>query len=175
MEIAEKARELIKNRRWAVFMTVCGCAGLLLIMISSIVPGRGAPERSVSEIKSCSVDAEKYCRMTEEKLERFLADISGAGAVKVYITVGSDQRYVYATEGRKSRSSDRSEEEEKYVIIGSGSEKNALIETVEVPAITGAVIACEGGESPKVCEQIYKSVSAALNIPTSNIFVTKLR
>ena len=36
MEIAEKLRELIKGRKWAVFMTICGIAGLLLIMISSL-------------------------------------------------------------------------------------------------------------------------------------------
>ena len=175
MEIAEKVRELIKNRRWALFMTVCGCAGLLLIMISSIVPDNKQSEKETSVQKSCGADSEEYCRMTEKKLEGFLSDISGAGNVRVYLTVGCDERYIYATEERKSRGSDRSEEEDKYVIIGGGSEKNALIETIEAPAVTGAVIACEGGNDPRVCEHIYKAVSAALNIPTSKIFVTKLR
>ena len=54
-------------------------------------------------------------------------------------------------------------------------EANLKIETVETPAITGAVIACSGFDSPAVQEQIYRAVSAALGIPTGKIYVTKLK
>ena len=60
------------------------------------------------------------------------------------------------------------------MIIGGGNEKNALIETIETPEITGAVIACTGCDSPTVRERIYKAVAAALGIPTGKIYVTKL-
>ncbi|WP_028516405.1 hypothetical protein [Ruminococcus flavefaciens] len=175
MEIAEKLKELIKSRKWAVFMTICGAAGLLLIMISSLLPDNKTKGKENSCKKSSITDAGKYCTDTEKRLEGFLADIDGAGKVRVYLTVGSDERYVYATEGRYSRGESKTEEEEKYVIVGGGSEKNALVETIRAPEITGAVIACEGGESAQVRESIYKAVSAALDMPTSRIYVTKLR
>ena len=79
------------------------------------------------------------------------------------------------TKKKESKNDNKTEEEEKYVIIGSGSEKKALIESVEVPKITGAVILCSGGESAYVREQLYKAVSAALDLPTARIYVTKLR
>ena len=60
------------------------------------------------------------------------------------------------------------------MMIGGGNGKSALIETVEVPEITGAVVACTGCDSPIVAERIYKAVSAALGIPSGKIFVTKL-
>lgn len=175
MEITEKIKEHIKDRKWAVFMTVCGCAGLLLIMISSLIPDKGSRKEKYPSKESIASVAEDYCQKTEKRLEDFLADIDGAGEVKVYLAVGSDERCVYATEGRQSRGDNKTEVEEKYVIIGSGNEKNALIETVEAPEITGAVVACEGGGNALVCERVYKAVSAALGIPTSKIFVTKLR
>ena len=175
MEVVKEARELLKNRKWAVFMTVCGAAGLLLIMISSLLPDKKAAPDMVKEQRQSVCDSSEYCKDTEERLEAFLSEIDGAGEVKVYLTVGSEQRYVYATEGRHSRSDNKTEEEEKYVIVGGGSEKNALIETVEAPEITGAVIVCGGGGDAAVREQIYKAASAALGIPTVKIYVAKIR
>ena len=175
MEVTERIRELLKNRKWAVFMTVCGVTGLLLIMISSLLPDRkSAPAVNKEQLKSV-FDSSAYCKDTEERLAALLSEIEGAGEVKVYLTVGSEQRYVYATEGRHSRSDNKTEEEEKYVIVGGGSEKNALIETVQAPEITGAVIVCGGGGDAAVREQIYKAASAALGIPTARIYVAKIR
>lgn len=174
MEVTERIRELLKNRKWAVFMTVCGVTGLLLIMISSLLPDKKASPAVKAEHKSVC-DSTAYCKDTESRLEAFLSEIEGAGEVRVYLTVGSEQRYVYATEGRHSRSDNKTEEEEKYVIVGGGSEKNALIETVQAPEITGAVIVCGGGGDAAVREQIYKAASAALGIPTARIYVAKIR
>ncbi len=175
MEIAEKIRNMSKDKRMLTAVTILGIAGLVLIMISSLVPEKKKTDeleyKAVEEILS----AEDYRSATEKRLEEFLGSIDGAGDVIVYLTVGSDERYVYATEGRRSKSENKTEEERKYVMIGSGSDKSALVETVETPAITGAVIACSGFDSPAVQEQIYRAVSAALGIPTGKIYVTKLK
>jgi stage III sporulation protein AG len=173
MEVIKEAKELLKNRKWAVLMTVCGIAGLLLIMISSLLPDK-KPAAVCTEQQSV-YDSSDYCKDTEKRLADLLREIEGAGEVKVYLTVGSEQRYVYATEGRQSRSDNKTEEEEKYVIVGGGSEKNALVETIEAPKITGAVIVCGGGGDAAVREQIYKAASAALGIPTAKIYVAKIR
>lgn len=175
MEVIKEAKELLKNRKWAVFMTVCGSAGLLLIMISSLLPDNKAAPDIIKEQRQSVCGSEAYCKDTESRLEAFLSEIDGAGEVKVYLTVGSEQRYVYATEGRHSRSDNKTEEEEKYVIVGGGSEKNALVETIEAPEITGAVIVCGGGGDAAVRENIYKAASAALGIPTAKIYVAKIR
>ena len=175
MKLTEKVRELLKNRKWAVFMTVCGTAGMLLIMLSSLMHDKEAAV-PVAESSRYSPDStDMYCSRTEKRLEDFIGSIEGAGSVRVYITVGSTERYVYAREGRTSRNENKTEEEEKYVMIGSGSVRNALIETVEDPEITGAVILCSGGDSAAVRERIYRTVSAALDLPTARIYVTKLR
>ena len=175
MELIEKVKELVKNRNWAVFMTVCGLAGLLLIMISALLPDKSVKEKSKTASPHKLSEVQDYCRQTEKSLEDFLESIDGAGEVKAYITAESSERYVYATEGRRSRADNKTEEEEKYVMIGSGSEKNALIESVEIPKVTGAVILCSGGDSASVREKLYSAVSAALDLPTARIYVTKLR
>ena len=60
-------------------------------------------------------------------------------------------------------------------MIGTNGSKSALIETVNSPEITGAVIACTGADSPLVQEAVYKAVSTALGVSTGKVYVTKLR
>lgn len=175
MEMVERLRALIKDRKWAVFMTVCGIAGMLLIMLSSLLTADKDRTETIKEEKISITDTSDYCRATEKRLEGFLSSIDGAGDVKVYLTVGSSERYIYASEGRLSRGESKTEEEKKYVIVSGSGERNALVETVEAPEITGVVIASSGSGSAYVREQLYRSAAAALGISTSKIFVTKLR
>lgn len=177
MKIAEKIGGIKKDKKTVTAVMILGIGGLLLIMLSSVLPEKKQNKNETANAlhQNTETDSEAYCRETEQRLERFLSSVEGAGEVKVYLTVGTDERYVYAKEGKQSRSENKTEEEEKYVIIGGGSEKKALIETIETPEITGAVIACTGCDSPIVTERIYKAVSAALGISTGKIYVTKLK
>ena len=175
MEVAEKFRDLPKDKKLLAVVMFLGIAGLIFIMLSALVPdGKNTETAGYSEETGVN-STENFRIDTEKRLEEFLKNIDGAGDVKVCITVATDQRYVYATEGKRNQSGNTTEEEKKYVIIGNGSEKTALVETVQPPAITGAVVACSGYDSPAVQEQIYKATSAVLGISTGKIYVTKLK
>lgn len=165
--------EKLKEKKTTVVM-ILGVVGLLLIMISSVFADKEQSdplpsEKSVSE----TADYNNYRLEMEKRLEEFLGKIEGAGDVEVFLTVGSSERYVYAEEEKKVKSDNKTEEENKYVIYGSG--KEPLVETVKTPQITGAVIICTGGDSPAVEERIYKAVSSALGISTGKIYVTKMK
>ena len=172
MRLTDKLRELTGGKHSKALVLILGAAGLLLILLSSLMPGTGSKEKS--KVPDPDADTAVYCIETEQRLEGFLSQIEGAGRVRVYLTVGSGEQYVYAKEAKSSRSENKTEEEEKYVMTGGGSEKNALIETVRTPEITGAVIACTGCGDPAVTERIYRAASAALGIPTGKIYVTTL-
>ncbi|MBR3759606.1 MAG: hypothetical protein IKK47_01240 [Ruminococcus sp.] len=175
MKISEKIGNMKKDKKTVTAVMLLGTGGLLLIMISSLFSGKEEKSETLENIRGTDfTDSADYCQETERRLESFLETIEGAGNVRVYLTVGTDQRYVYAREEKHSRSENKTEEEEKYVMIGGGNGKSALIETVEVPEITGAVVACTGCDSPIVTERIYRAVSAALGISSGKIFVTKL-
>lgn len=171
MELFKKIGDLWRNKKTTV-VTALGAVGLLLIMISSILPDKKQSAEQNSP-KTEITAAESYCRETEKRLEDFLEKIEGAGNVEVYLTVGSGERYVYAAEEKKAVSENKVERDEKYVLIGGGSEREPLIEKVETPEITGAVIICSGCDSPLVEERIYRAVSAALGISTMKIYVSK--
>lgn len=174
MKIPEKFMNMKTDKKMMTAVVVLGIAGLLLIMISSLIPEKKKPETAAAETSVTDMsEAETYCYETEKRLEKFLSNINGAGDVKVYLTVGSGERYVYAAEGRHSKTENKIEEEKKYVIIGGGSDKSALIETVKAPAIEGAVVICSGCKDPAVKEQLYRAVSAALGISTGKIYVAE--
>lgn len=175
MASAKNFFELLKRNRTAAIV-VLGCVGLLLILMSSFFPGeeKKQEQTGISDADGQLSSGDQYRRQTEKRLEELLEKIEGAGDVEVCITVGTGQRYVYAAEGNVSRSDNKYEEEKKYVIIGGGSDRAPLIEKVETPEIIGAVILCQGGENPAVAERMYKAASAALGIPTMNIFVTTM-
>lgn len=173
MDILDKLKGMTSSKNFSSAIAALGTAGLLLILLSSLIPEKreNTPKVSSGEILS---EAETYCSDTEKRLAEFLSGIDGAGKVRVYLAVGSNERYIYASEEKCSRSDGRVEEEEKYVMTGSGSEKNALVETVRTPEICSAVIAASGCDSAAVKERLHKAAAAALDIPTGKVYVTKL-
>lgn len=175
MAITELLRQLKSDKKRFAAIIILGAAGLLLIMLSSFFPDEEKSEDSKAEKNMSAVSSEDYCHETEQKLTEFLENIEGVGKAEVYLTVKGEETYVYATEGKTSVSENKREEEHKYVMIGSSSDKTALVETVCPPQISGAVIACTGCDNPAVQEKVYKAVSAALGIPTAWIYVTKLK
>jgi stage III sporulation protein AG len=175
MAISDLISSFRSDKKALTAVTVLGAAGLCLILISSFLPGDNEKEENQQESVSVYADAESYRSETEKRLAEFLEDIEGVGEVRVYLTVSGNEEYVYATEGKSSVSDDKEEEEHTYVMIGSSGSKSALVETVNSPEITGAVIACSGGSSAAVQEEIYNAVSTALGISTGKIYVTKLR
>ena len=173
MKIISRLGELLGSKRSAVAVAALGTVGLLLILISTFLPDKKQSAGKTPE--PAAQEQESYCRETEERLRGFLRRIEGAGEVEVYLTVGTGERYVYAAEGRRSSQDNRTEEEKKYVMTGGSGSREPLIETVEAPSVTGAVVACSGCGDPVVEERIYRAVSAALGIPTSKIYVTKMK
>ena len=171
MELIEKLRSLKNGCDKNKIITICGAVGLVLIMLSSLIPDK--PKKKQNE-KKITADASAYCVEMEKRIEEFLEKIDGAGEVQVILTVGTDERYIYATENHRTKAENRTEEDEKYVIIGNGNDKNALVETMGRPEIIGVAAACSGCGSPVVQERIYKALSAVLGLETSRIYVTKL-
>ena len=167
MEIPEKFRKMSKDKKMMTAVAVLCIAGLLLIMISPLFSGGNRSSPADAPVSFTEMSGESYCEGIRQRLEGFLSTIDGAGEVRVFLKAGGEQRYVYATEGKKSISDNRTEAEEKYVMIGGSGGKSA-------PEIEGAVVLCSGYDMPSVREQIYRAAAAALGISTAKIYVAKL-
>ena len=170
---------LIKNKiskeKGLKIVVALGIIGIVLIMFSEFWPQKKVEKKDTGT----AYDMAAFQLETEEKLNEILSEISGVGKVKVMLTVSGTQEYIYAEEVKKSDTQDTDKKaeqsENKYVIVDTGNEKEALVKKVINPQINGVVIVCEGGGSARVCESIYRTVSTVLGIPTNKIYVTQIK
>ena len=176
----EVIRELVKKYKNILLI-------LLFFVVAALIFFSGGEKKT--ELKGEEpVDTARYLEESERRLTEVLEQMSGVGAVRVYLTLESGEEKIYATESRtnqQSRSSmtdgsgdksleNNAEGEETYLVLrGSGGEETPIILKTMEPKSRGAVILCEGGEDPAIREKVLKAASAALNISSSKIYVTK--
>ena len=172
LNVGELIKKVTSEKSGTRILVAIGTAGLCIIMLSSVFTGSSDDKKVKDEGQKDSIS---FCIETEKKLEKFICALEGVSEAEVLITLGSDEELVFAKEGRTIITDEKKEEEKQYVMVGANSGKSALVETVRTPEINGIAVAYSGNNSAAVREAIYKSVSTALNIPTSRIYVTLLK
>ena len=164
-------KERIGKEKLLKIAFISGIIGMIIIFISDVFPF----EKNTIE-KNGYVDISSYKSNLQEEIETMLEKIDGVGRVEVMITFSGTEEYVFAEEIKASKSDKFSSQmQNEFVLIEKNGEKEALISKVNNPQISGVVVVCDGGDSDKVCESVYRTVSTVLGIPTKNIYVTKLK
>lgn len=183
-------QRIAANDTYRKIAIAVGAVGILLIVLSGNPFGIGTQETSASsqtETDEKTVTAAEYEEEMEQGLTQILSQISGAGSVRVLVTLEQTAKKVYATEEKTSgqQSTDQTESgtEEKevsksgettYILIrdSDGSEK-ALPVTEIQPVIKGVVVVCAGGDNPQVKKNIVDAVTTALQITSVRVCVVK--
>ncbi len=163
-----------------------GILGMVLILLSSFWDFTDTGGKVDSGGEDTSVL--EYTTQLEERLYDIVKTIDGVGKTKVMITVESSPEYIYALEEKIT--SDLSEEtqentgekrqqkttsENGYIMVESpGGQEQALIRKRVEPQIKGALIVCEGADSPQVEQRVVEAVTTALGIPSTRVCVTKI-
>ena len=147
-------------------IVLLGLVGMGCILFSSFLPEK--KETSVPP----QITAEDYRRELEAQLTEILRRMDGVGETEVLVTLAGSEEYVYAKADDRTVTDTQTRSSVSYVTVGGSRE--ALLETVAHPAVTGVVIVCEGGASPAVQEAVTRAASVACGLPTNRIYVTRL-
>lgn len=134
-------------------------AGLLLGIFLLIVGGMGGESEAKTEIATPS--AEEYCLTLEKRLEALCREVSGAGDVRVMITLSGGYGNIYETNSKGDP-----------VTVGSGREENAVLALTETPKIVGVGIVATGAGKESVKNELMALVAATLGIGIHKIYVT---
>ena len=115
----------------------------------------------------------EYANYIENKLERVLSNINGAGKVSVMVSVESSSEIIYATSTEEKTNSLTSGStttitSEPIIITSQGSSKPIIIKEY-MPKINGVIVVAQGAENVSVRLELQKAVLAILNVPTTNI------
>lgn len=183
MIIPERIKKLFHGENAMRALVMVGLAGLLCILLSSLMPDEKETQSAATKADGVQADessllsqvqsAEAYAEALEQRLEEMLMQIEGVGSCRVMITVSGSASYSYAQDSQQHIQSDEQEIQREHVILDEEAGDTALVEYIANPEVIGVIVACEGGEQYVVREQIYEAVKAVLDVPSNRICVTK--
>ncbi len=166
----------LSGQKRTKLIVVLGIAGILLIMLSEILPDRkkDTTESTISN-DVVSEDTHAYKKQVESELSSILGEIKGVGELEVMVTIEGTTEYVYAEELDTDTDKDGEKTSEKYknkiVMSEQNGKKEALVKKIIKPQISGVIIVCRGGGDLNIKERVIKAAATALNLPSSKICV----
>lgn len=163
--------KLKKNKTLQIGLVVVLIALVFVIYFSSLKSSKKETQ------KTTNTSAIEYVEMLEQKLEKVLSNVAGAGNVSVMVNVvgGPTYEIAYTTEERINNSSGSSSNTESKtivktpILITSNGESSPLILTETNPQIVGVIIVAQGASDVKVKLNLLKATEAVLKIPISSI------
>lgn len=171
-----KLGSLFTGQKRTRLIVILGIVGILLIMLSEIMPG-GGNDNTESTISNdiVSEDTHEYKKQIESELSSILGEIKGVGELEVMVTIEGTTEYVYAEELDTDTDKDGEKTSEKYknkiVMSEQNGKKEALVKKIIKPQISGVIIVCRGGGDLNIKERVIKAAATALNLPSNKICV----
>ena len=143
--------------------------GILLMMI----PQR---ENKITEGTVCESSKTQFPEMITEELEQILCNISGAGDVKVMLSISQGERTIYQTNSTYSQDEYSTDTKVETVLITDNERsEHGLIHQINPPSYQGAIIVAKGGDIPSVKLAIVEAVSNVTGLGADKIAVLKMR
>ena len=168
-ELPKKILAGLKKYKYAVLVLLLGIALMLL-------PFGKKEETTETEVQVETLSDEAYAQALEQRLEDMLCQVSGAGQVRVMLTLQTGSRTEYQTDTQISDSETQSQEERKTVILSEGSAYDkAAVSAVQYPRFQGALILCQGADQSTVRLSLVNAVAALTGLSSGQITVIKMK
>lgn len=112
----------------------------------------------------------------QSELSRLLSNLSGAGSVQVLLTQKEGEQILYqCNENLSANDTSRSNSTQTVMVTDNARNQSGLVRQVNPPTYLGAVVLCQGADSPTVRLAIVEAVSNATGLPTNRISVLKMK
>ncbi len=147
-----------KGRLW---LLVGGALlGVLLLLFGGL--GESTPtEEETDPLAAQVAELEAYEARLEKEVKAICEAVSGVGDCEILLTFENGYAVRYTENG-----------EGDPVTVGSGSNEEALFDTLLPPAVAGVGIVCRGGNDARTVQTLTELVSTALGIPASRVYIT---
>lgn len=110
-----------------------------------------------------------------EELTEILEQAYGVGRVKVMLTIETTEESIYATDKQETYN-ETEREVTQQIILASGGGVEQPIKLYEIsPKYKGALIVCDGADSPSVKLEIISAVSSLCGISSDKITILKMK
>ena len=161
--------EKLKGEKRVVLIIILGIAGVLLLLISEVLPDNDSD--AVTENVTDTQSIYEYESDLEDRLEEILKNVEGAGSVCVMLMLDCGDENVYATENKSGTNTD----EKKYVLIENDGEDDGLLIKTAQPQVRGGGVVWEGADIPKVKQEITGLLTAVLGVSANRVNIAKMK
>ena len=141
--------------------------GVLLLMVGNTnLTSQKRTDEDGTQSLTEQEELDAYRENLEKRIKSLCESVNGVDRVTVAVSLGSYED-VYAVE--------ETENGERYVIVGSGSNATALHLSRLSPEISGIGIVCRGGGNTDIHRELTELVSAAFHVPSNRIYVAEAK
>lgn len=156
LSLLEKGKS---SRNRAALAVAVGVLAMLLILLSEIFPQTEQNAPAEQEENTLA-----YQTQLEQRLEKLISQMNGAGKTTVMVTLETGEEAIYALD---TQSGDL-QSQNTHVLLDDGS---ALTETVCQPQVRGVAVLCDGGGDVRVAARITELLTSLLDLPSNRICV----
>ena len=151
------------------YVALIVAAGIVLMSIPKVTD-------SDASASAQPIDAEQEQVTLTQELEEILSSIEGCGRVKVLLTYSAGEEHIYQQDTDVTSSDKTAGESSSTVIVSDGGRSESpVMRQIIPPVCRGAVIVCQGGDSPVVQLAIVQAVSSATGLTADKITVLKMK
>ena len=174
-DLLENFKKLKIGKKNIVLIAVA----ILIFLILLISEFSGGSKTETVPKENTEIYSSQYIEKTEKELEALLENISGAGDVRVMITLENCYENVfakgYSEKNDNKTDSQKNESEEEYIIIKNGSNnEECLVVKVYEPTVKGVAVIAQGAGNIQVKNAITQTVCALFNISSAKVSVEKM-
>ena len=159
-----------KSRGRLIIALIGGLIGILLLVSGGRATDKNeeTPLSDVEPFKQ-KLTVEEYRNAVEMRVCAIASQVAGVGNSVAVVSLEGGFEYVYATEVKTSGVG----ESVQYIVIGSGDNESLVYLTERVPRICGIGLVCDGGDDAEIRRELTYLLSAAFEVPTNKIYVTR--
>lgn len=163
--------KLKKIKHFELIVIAIFCAILLLIYFSTFTSSNSQKNTLTT------LTTEEYAEYLENKLCNVLTHISGAGKVKVMITLECGVEYIYATNTTEETTSQTSNgntttkttKKDEVLLVSVSGKSSPIILQENLPKVGGVLVVASGAKNISVRLELQKAVEALLEVNSKDI------
>ena len=163
------------------YIIIALAAGVILLLLSGT--GNTAKEKSAAASEEKITAADFSLEDQEEKIEKILSEVDGAGKVRVMLTLKTGTEQIIAQDTETVEESDisddgsgsRTETKMTTVILSEDDGESAVPLKYIYPEYMGAVVLAEGAGADSVKLKLTEAVSSLTGLGADKITVIKMK
>lgn len=161
-KITDLVKSVVIKYKYAAIVLLVGIA--LLVLPQRNVTESEAPEEPMQPVTNQ--------HLKQETLAEILQTIDGAGKVQVLLSVAQGEETRYQTD---SDTNGETIKIETVVLSDSQRGEYGLIRQVNPPVYLGAIVVCQGADSPAVKLAVTQAVTKITGLGADNVCVLKMK